>query len=291
MAGLPDIFKLTFGTNLNLALQQMSSLLESTVQVDTGVTGELYKFENRVDAKDAIQDVTAFRDVLTDQPNIVARWVAFDRAVYEAGIENLEKMQAGIDPQGVYVQNGAAAIGRFIDDKIIAAAGGTSLTGKQGAGATVLPGSQIIVNGGTGWTRAKMDEIQEKLDEAEVDLDRELVTAVISPKAHTDLRNIDAYVNWDFHSARPLEGHLPKPFMGIHRFIVSNRLDVAANIRDCFVWTSKGMGLAKWGSGLEADVRELPQKTGKPLLVEAILPTNATRLDELRVIKIEVDET
>ena len=79
--------------------------------------------------------------------------------------------------------------------------------------------------------------------------------------------------------------------MGIHRFIVSNRLALNVNIRDCIVYTSKGIGLAKWGSGLQSDVRELPQMTGKPLLVEAILPVNATRLDELRVLKVQVDET
>lgn len=290
MAGLPDIYKLTYGTNMELALQQLGSRLESTVQVENGVTGEKYKFEARVDAKDAVQDTTSFRDVLTAQPNIVSRWVGFDRAVYEAGVENLEKMQAGIDPQGKYVENGAAAIGRFVDDKIIAAATGTALTGKDGATNTALPAGSIIADGGTGWTRAKMDEIQEKLEAAEIDMDREMVTAVISPKAHTDLRNIDAYVNWDFHSGRPLEGHMPKPFMGIHRFVVSNRLAVTGTVRDCIVYTNKGIGLAKWGSGLQSDIRELPQKTGKPLLVEAILPCNATRLDESRVLKVEVEE-
>lgn len=290
MAGLPDIYKLTYGTNMTLALQQMGSRLESTVQVESGVSGEKYKFEARVDAKDAVQDTTSFRDVLTDQPNIVSRWVGFDRAVYEAGVENLEKLQAGIDPQGKYVENGTQAIGRFIDDKIIAAATGNALTGKDGATNTALPAGQIIADGGTGWTRAKMDQIQEILEANEVDMDREMVTAVISPKAHTDLRNIDAYVNWDFNSSRPLEGHLPKPFMGIHRFVVSNRLPNTGSVRDCIVYTDKGIGLAKWGEGLKADVRELPQKTGKPMLVEAILPCNATRLDELRVLQVGVEE-
>jgi len=290
MAGLPDVYRLTYGTNLTLALQQFGSKLENTVMVENGVTGEKFKFETRIDAKDAVQNTASFRDVLTGQPDIVSRWVGFDRAVYEAGVENLEKMQAGIDPTGKYVENGAAAIGRFVDDKIIAAGFGNALTGKDGATNTALPAGSIIAAGGTGWTRAKMDEIQEKLDAAEIDMDREMVTAVISPKAHTDLRNIDAYVNWDFTSGRPLEGHAIKPFMGIHRFIVSNRLPENTGIRDCLIYTSKGIGLAKWGSGLQSDVRELPQKTGKPLLVEAILPTNATRLDESRVLKVQIAE-
>ena len=290
MAGLIDVYKSTYGTNLTLALQQGGSKLESSVSVETGVIGEKHKFETRIDAKDAVIDLSSFRDVLTAQPNIVSRWVGIDRAVYEAGVENLEKIQAGLDPTGKYVKNGANAIGRFIDDKIISAATGNALTGKDGATNTALPASSIIVHGTTGWTRAKMDEIQEKLDAAEVDLDEEMVTAIISPKAHTDLRNIDAYVNWDNNSARPLEGHMPKPFMGIHKFIVSNRLGVTGTVRDCLVYTSKGIGLAKWSTGLQSDVRELPQKTGKPLLVEAILAANATRLDELRCLKVQVEE-
>lgn len=291
MAGLIDIYKSEYDANLTLALQQFGSKLEPYVKSFDGLEGTKAKLEHRVDAKDAISNTDSFRTALTAQADIVSRWVVFDRGVYETGVEKIEKIQAGIDPTGEYVRNGAAAIGRFVDDKIIAAATGNAITGTDGTGTTALPAGQTIAHGSTGWTRAKMDTVQEKLEEAEVDMDREMVVAVISPKAHTDLRNIDAYVNWDNNSARPLEGHTPKSFMGIHKFIISNRLNVATNIRDCIVFTSEGLALGNFGVGMETDIRELPSKTGKPLLIEALRYCGAARLDENRVIVVEVDES
>ena len=73
-----------------------------------------------------------------------------------------------VDPKGPYTESGAWAMGRAIDDLIIAAARGNATAG---AGSSIaLPAGQKIVEGGTaGMTLAKIKQAKRMMDAAEVE--------------------------------------------------------------------------------------------------------------------------
>ena len=74
-----------------------------------------------------------------------------------------------IDPTSTYARAAAAAMGRAMDDSIIAAATGTSLTGKAGGTSTTMLAANQIANGSADLTLAKLIEAKKILDLGSVD--------------------------------------------------------------------------------------------------------------------------
>jgi hypothetical protein len=72
-----------------------------------------------------------------------------------------------------YAINGAMALGRAMDDVIIAAATATSLTGEDGTTSTTFPAAQTATTTAGGLTVAKLREAMQLLIAAEVDVDNE----------------------------------------------------------------------------------------------------------------------
>ena len=67
-------------------------------------------------------------------------------------IDDQDKIRMLIDPTSTYAKAAAAAIGRKMDDVIIAALGGTAKTGSAGSTSTSLPSAQKIAHGSGGLT-------------------------------------------------------------------------------------------------------------------------------------------
>jgi hypothetical protein len=99
----------------------------------------------------------------------------------------------------------AYAIGRAVDDAIIDAADGTSLTGKSGSTSTVLPAAQIITVGSpaAGLTIAKMVSAKKILDTANVDPSIKRYIAV-HPEQIEDLLNDSTVTSADFNTVNSL---------------------------------------------------------------------------------------
>lgn len=90
---------------------------------------------------------------------------------YEWGdlIDDADKVRMLIDPTSTYARAAAAAIGRSMDDAIITAATGTSLTGKAGGTSTSMLAANQIANGSADMTIAKLIEAKKILDDGSVD--------------------------------------------------------------------------------------------------------------------------
>jgi hypothetical protein len=73
------------------------------------------------------------------------------------------------------------------------------------------------------------------------------------------------------------------------RFIISNRLAVASNVRDCFAYVRSGLELGI-GQDVMARIEERPDKSFSTY-VYYCMTIGATRLEEEKVVKIEVDES
>ena len=274
-----------YSSNVTMLSQQMGSKLRGAVDVETirGKNG----FFDQIGATAAVARTT--RHGATPQVDTPHSRRRVTLADYEWAdlIDDLDKVRMLIDPTSQYAKAAAAAMGRSMDDVIIAAMGGSADTGVAGGTAVALPASQIITEGGTtGMTIAKLREAKEIIDLADVDpsLPRHII---VSPKQITDLLGTTEVTSSDFNTVKALAQGDINTFLGFN-FIVSNRLSVASQIRDCIAFVSDGIALAV-GKDSTARIDERADK-GYATQVYYSAAFGATRMEEDKVVKIQAYE-
>lgn len=274
-----------FSSNVQLLSQQMGSLLRGSVSEES-VTGEKAFFD-QVGQSAAIKRTSRHSDTpILDTPHS-RRMVTMDSYEWADLIDDADKVRLLIDPTSAYARTAAAAMGRAMDDSIIAAATGTAKTGKSGSTSTSLPSAQQIANGSVDLTIEKLIEAKQKLDVNSVDpsIARYLVC---SPFQIQRLLNETAVTSSDFNTVKALVRGEVDTFMGF-KFIVSNRLSKAGNIRTCFAWAEDGMKLAV-GKDVMARIEERADKSFSTQ-VYYCATFGATRMEEEKVVQIDCDES
>ena len=190
-----------FSANVSMLSQQMGSLLRSAVDVES-VNGEKAHFD-QVGSVAAVAKTSRHSDTpILDTPHS-RRQVSLTTYEWADLIDDADKVRMLSDPTSNYARAAAAAIGRSMDDVVIAALGGTSLTGKAGATSTVLPAASKIGHGSAGLTIAKLVTAKKKLDEGNVDpsVPRYIV---VSPEQIEDLLNTTSVTSSDFNTVHIL---------------------------------------------------------------------------------------
>ena len=199
-------------------------------------------------------------------------------------IDNADRLKTLIDPTSSYALAAAYAMGRAMDDEIIAAISGTAYTGETGSTATALPASQKITEASTGGlTLDKLRNAKQILDLADVDpsLPRHMV---ISPKGLSDLLNNTTITSSDYNTIKALvQGEL-NTFMGFN-FIVSNRLSIASNKRLNLAFVGDGVKLAL-GQDVVTRIDERADK-GYSTQVYVSMSMGAVRMEEAKCVTIE----
>ena len=201
-------------------------------------------------------------------------------------IDDQDKIRMLIDPTSTYAKAAAAAIGRKMDDVIIAALGGTAKTGSAGSTSTSLPSAQKIAHGSGGLTVAKLVSAKKILDEGNVDpsIKRYIV---VSPEQMEDLLNITTVTSSDYNSVKALVQGDIDTFVGF-KFITSNRLTDDGTSRLCYAWAEDGMKLAM-GKEPTASIDVRPDKS-YATQVYYCASFGATRMEEAKVVEIACNE-
>ena len=153
-------------------------------------------------------------------------------------IDDTDKLQTLIDPQNAYAQGQAAYFGRWIDDKIIAAALGDAAAGVMPTTSTIaFKDESISINGdGTATTLgtlaavttivditlAKMALMGRIFDEEDVDPEEPRYWAC-TPKDVEDLLQLTQVGSADYNTVKVLQTGKMSFFMGFN-WLVSNRL-------------------------------------------------------------------
>ena len=274
-----------FSSNVQLLSQQMGSLLRGSVSEES-VTGEKAFFD-QVGQSAAVKRTSRHSDTpILDTPHS-RRMVTMDSYEWADLIDDADKVRLLIDPTSAYARTAAAAMGRAMDDSIIAAATGTAKTGKSGSTSTALPSAQQIANGSADLTIEKLIEAKQKLDVNSVD-PRISRYICVSPFQIQRLLNETAVTSSDFNTVKALVRGEVDTFMGF-KFIVSNRLAKAGNIRTCFAWAEDGMKLAV-GKDVMARIEERADKSFSTQ-VYYCATFGATRMEEEKIIQIDCDES
>lgn len=271
-----------FSSNIQMLSQQMGSLLRNAVDVET-VTGEKAFFD-QVGSAAAVLRTSRHADTPLIETPHSRRMVTMSDYEYADLIDDQDKVRLLVDPTSTYSRAAAAAMGRAMDDAIIAAALGTALTGKDGGTSTAFATStNQIAAGATGLTLAKLISAKEILDSGDVDpsIPRYIV---VSPKQITNLLNTTTVTSSDFNTVKALAMGEINSFVGFN-FIVSNRLGVDGSAaRRVIAFAGDGIKLAI-GREPVARIDERADKSYATQIYYA-MTLGSTRMEEKKVVEV-----
>lgn len=284
-----------YKANIDIKFQQKGSRLRPFVRVES--QNAEFDFYDRIGPTDAVEVVGRHQDtplVGTDHDRRKVSLRDFDWADL---IDNKDKIRMLADPTSAYTMNAIYALGRKMDDCIIQAMNGTSYSGKDGSTAVALPASQLVaynyVERGTAaasnLTIGKLRRTRYLLDKAEAANEGEAdLFIAVDPSQLQGLLATTEVTNADYNTVKALVAGQIDTFMGF-KFIKTNRLAVASNIRSVLAWEKQGVLLAV-NSDVSVDVGPRRDKRNS-VQVYVQGHFNATRMWEEKVIQINCDET
>ena len=278
-----------YSANVQMLSQQMGSRLRDAVRIEN-VVGKNAFIDQIGAATAALRTSRHANTPQIDTPHSRRRLTLADYE-YADLIDDQDKIRMLIDPTSSYARAAAAAMGRAMDDVIIAAALGTAATGETGSGSATI--TNTIANGNTNLTLAKLREAKFKLDSGDVDPSIQRYIAVGPSQIQSLLADTNV-TSSDFNSVKALvQGELDT-FMGF-KFIMSNRLTTADDgaeadqIRNCFAWAEDGITLGL-GKDISARIDERADKS-YATQVYYCMSLGAVRMEEAKVVQIDCDES
>ena len=278
---------------VEVGFQQRGSRLRPMVRNET--QNSEFEFYDRVTSTAAVKVTTRHGDTpLISTPHDRRRNQLTDYDWADL-IDSIDKIRMLADPTSSYVTNAVYALGRAVDDEIIAAATGTAYSGKTGATAVVLPAaSKIAVNyvesgaaANSNLTIGKLRRARFLLDSTEANESGGLVAVVTASQIQSLLRTIEV-TSSDYNAVKALVNGEINTFMGF-MFVRTERLAVASSIRKCLFWAQGGMLL---GTGMDINIDVGPRRDKRNAVqVYASASIGATRMWEEKVIEVSCDES
>lgn len=291
---IPSHFNIQYATDVQLLLQQQGSLLRS--RVSTGEhTGKQASPVDQMGATEAQTPAGRFAPLGNINFTVDRRWVFPTDVDHPQRLDKNDMLRLFNSQKYLakMQQNAANAMGRKIDDIIIAAALASAVTGETGSGSEAFDTTNHVVansfgaSGAVGLTVAKLIEMRRIWETANVNLGQEDITMVIGPKQHANLLQQQELISRDYGPPR-LENGMVKEAMGIS-FVVSNRLTTSGSDRYCLGFLRSGLYLGVWND-VETRVTERDDLSSIPWQVYTFGTFGATRLEAGKVIRVSATE-
>jgi hypothetical protein len=271
-----------YRSNVIMLAQQKGSRLLGTVRNDGSVVGRTVYYE-RIGPTSAQQITTRHADTpLANTPHSRRRAEMTDWDWADL-IDNIDRIRTIYQPDNHYAVSGGWAVGRSIDDVIIAAANGNAYEGQSGATVTALPAGQKVAVAATGLTIAKLLSARELLDAADVDPDlpRHII---VTAKQVTDLLNTTEVKSSDFNTVKALAQGAIDTFMGF-KFIRTQRLTLdGSGNRLVLAYTQAALGVGM-GQDLMVDIGPRRDKRNATQ-VYVCASLAATRIEDEQLVQI-----
>ena len=274
-----------YSSNIQMLSQAKGSALRDKVRLES-VTGKNAFFDQIGSVTATVRSSRHSNTPQADTPHSRRRVSLVDYEFADL-VDDLDKVRMLVDPTSSYAQAAAYAMGRAMDDAIIAAATGSSDTGVAGGTAVALPAGQKIAEAGTaGLTIAKLRQAKEIIDLGDVDpsLKRYII---VSPKQISDLLGTTEVTSSDFNTVKALASGDVNTFLGFD-FCVTNRLTIGSSKRKCIAFVQDGLALAM-GKDSTARIDERSDK-GYATQVYYSAAFGATRMEEAKVVEILAHE-
>ena len=287
----PTLFAQDFRAALELGLQQQGSKLRPYVMSST-VSGA--KQAVAVDREEAIEASVVTGQIQTKTPVNAAvsrRWVQPVSYDVTQIVDHFDQLKMLNDPSSAKVQNAINAIGREMDDEIIAQMWGSAVTGEAGGSTQAFDTSnfQIAVNfeaaSNTGLTVAKLRGALKKLRAAHNDLERDPPVCVINAKMEDDLLKEAQVIGREYNDSMVLKEGKVDSYLGI-QFVRCERLDTSTYYR-CPVFVKSAIHLKVW-EDIQTSVTMRTDLRGDPWQTYAMATFGATRTHESKIVQVLV---
>ncbi len=266
--------------------QQKGARLRNFVRVNEGVVGKADHFDRL--GSTAAQKMTSRH---ADTPLISTphsrRKVVMEDYNWADLVDKADKIKMLSDPGSEYMTAGVWAMGRTIDDLILAAMTGnaTSVSSTDATSSVALPSAQKIAHGSAGMTMAKLREARKILRAADIDQDEDLYLAISADKID-DLfaESGTPIISVDYNEKKPLVEGSISYFMGFN-LIHTERLGNDSNDnQQVMAWAKSGVGLSI-GQNIETKISERPDKNYS-MQVYAQMSLGASRIQDNHVVEI-----
>lgn len=286
---------LQFKANVTHLFQQKGSKLRGKTREEM-LTGKAHFYE-RLAATAAVPKGTRHGDTILLDPQHSRRMVVPVDYVWNALVDQQDKIRLLIDPNSEYAIAAANALKRAWDDAIISAFTADAATGESGGTAVTFANDYTAARSGTDGdpdysaaaiTTPNVMSVKKMLDNNHVDSDgrywvatpavfSQLLSASTAPiAASSDYNSIKALVQGELNTWCGFE------------WIMSNRLPVAASTDYyTFAWQKDAMG-AVVGKDIMA---RLSERADKDYAVQsyACMTMGATRIQGEGVIRVRID--
>ena len=282
-----------YRANVEHLLQQKGSVLRPFVRVES--QNAEFEFYDRIGQTSA-QEVTGRHQ---DTPLITVphdrRRCSLRDFDWAELIDRPDRIRLLIDPTSPYAQNAGFALGRKMDEIIIAGAFDTVYTGKTGASTVTFPaGQQIAVNyvesGGatnSGLTIGKLRKAKEMLDAAETDPSDPRYIICTAKQIH-DLLTSTEVTSADFNSVKALVQGDVNTFMGFTFVRTELVATDASSYRRVICYSKSGLLLAM-GADVNVDIGPRRDKRNSTQ-VYCSASFGTVRMEEEKVIEIKCAE-
>ena len=281
-----------YSDNLIQLAQQNGSHLMGTV-MNKKVVGRNANFD-RLGATTAQLKVSRHGDTPLISTSHSRRRVYMEDYEWADLIDTNDEVRLLIDPKSSYAQAGAWALGRSMDDVIIAAATGnsTAVGASEAESSVALPSSQIIDNDfgvdDSNLTIEKLIEARRILMANDIDMSEELTFVANANALMTGLMNETEIQSFDYNTVKSLVRGEIDTFMGFN-FVRTERLlgDGTADTNPvlCLAYAKSAIGLAM-GKDINVRISERDDKSYSTQ-VYASMTVGAVRIEEEKLVSIE----
>lgn len=293
MPALDTFYVEQFSMNVNTLVQQKGSRLRPAVMSGSHVGSQASPVD-QVAPVVASKVVSRFAPMGRVDASLDRRWVFPVDYDLPQLVDQFDKLRLIVDPESTFVTNAVYAMGRAMDDEILAAFTGAAKTGVNGGTTTnILSANTVGVStGGTtsSLNVAKLRAAKKLLLSYDVDPEEEIYAAV-SAKEHDALLNEIQIISSDFNGGdQPVlkEGKVTR-FLGVN-FIHTERVltgtdDASGTSNSIPIWAKSGMYMGVW-QDINASVSQRNDLQGEPWQVYVKGTFGATRLEEKKIIRV-----
>ncbi len=285
---IPNHFVTKYDDDVRLVAQQKKSRLEDTVIVKDGIVGSS-ESTDRYGQTEAQEITDRHGDTKNIEVPHIRRYIDLRDYNHPTLLDKTDTLKVLEDPTNKYVQGSVAAMNRRKDKIIIAALNGSARNVDNTL--VALPAEQIILDGGTNISMAKLRAAIEILNENEADSPEEdgnQRTFVYTAKMLTELMEDSTLTSADYNTMRALQDYKVDYFLGM----VWKRVEFlpkSGDIRSGFIYGKSYMQLGI-GQNIKNDIAKRPDKNFA-VQTYTEMSLGAVRVEDEGVVEIQCDET
>ncbi len=290
---IPVFYVSQFSTIVQLKLQQEGSVLRSCVMSGTH-TGSQASPVDQFGAIVGNKVVGRYNPMPRIDAPTDRRWVFPQDYDAPQLLDTFDQLRLLIDPMSSMVTNAVNAIGRNMDEEILAGLLGTNFTGNNGTTSTTLPSGQVVgVNQGaasaTNMSVAKLREGRRILMANNLNMDKEELYCAMTGTNIDSLLAETQIISSEFNDQKVLvSGKLVK-FLGVNivhtELLTTGTDDQSGTSTACPMWAKSGAYLGIWGD-IASSIDRRTDLQGIPMQAYVKGTFGGTRLEEKKVVKI-----